>query len=395
MRAGVGGGYAGEVLPAPRVDAAALWQVVLRLRQVSSLAAAASDALPTADPVWTGPAATAFGAGRDDVGQRLGLAAGVAARAAETLSAYAQVVERAQAEVAACSRELADVEAERQRRAVLVAAGLPDPGSADLDQRWRAAHARHERALEAYRTAVGAAARALDTLWGQVPAHARGMSAGDRATQGFRGFFQSSVVDPAKGVWALTGEALVDRGRWARNVAGLPAAMWDQVVHPVRTTEESLGLDVWRDDGGDWTHSLGITAGTLAGMVLGPVGKGGEAARGAEKAAERSAKEGAEHGVGRAPHQATRDLADIASLRGATPADVERLIPSNWIKSATNAKKGGLGIRYSNPEVLGEQIRIMPGKRSDPNPVKQGPYMRISRNGEVSDPIPLMGNPAL
>lgn len=89
----------------------------------------------------------------------------------------------------------------------------------------------------------------------------------------------------------------------------------------------------------------------------------------------------------------TRSLDDVASLRGASPGEIENLIPSNWVKSATNANKGGLGVRYSNPERLGEQIRVMPGKATDPNPVKQGPYLRISRNGTVTDPIPLEGNP--
>lgn len=96
-----------------------------------------------------------------------------------------------------------------------------------------------------------------------------------------------------------------------------------------------------------------------------------------------------------AANAVTRSLDDVVSLRGATTAEVEGLIPSGWVKSTTNANKGGLGIRYSNPERLGEQIRIMPGKVTDPNPLKQGPYMRISRNGTVTDPIPLFGNPTL
>jgi hypothetical protein len=91
----------------------------------------------------------------------------------------------------------------------------------------------------------------------------------------------------------------------------------------------------------------------------------------------------------------TRSLDNVASLRGATQAEVEGLIPPGWVKSATSANKGGLGVRFANPEKLGEQVRIMPGKATDPNPVKQGPYMRISRDGAVSDPIPLFGNPAL
>ncbi|HEU4568528.1 MAG TPA: RNase A-like domain-containing protein [Marmoricola sp.] len=282
---------------------------------MAALARVAGEGLPGADPVWSGPAATAFGEARDEVGQRLGLAAGVAGRAAEALSAYARAVERAQAEVAACAGELAAVEAERQRRAVLVAVGLPDPGSADLDARWRAVQDRHERALEAYGAATGAAARVLDTVWGQVPAPVRGMGVGDRVTQGFRGFLQAFAVEPVQGVWALTGEALEDRQQWARTMRALPAAMRDQVLHPIRTGEEMLGLDAWGEDGGDWTHSLGITGGAVAGMVFGPVGRAGQEARlvehaaehAAEDAAEKAAEDAAEHAVERPPLQ---DLAD-------------------------------------------------------------------------------------
>jgi RHS repeat-associated protein len=90
-----------------------------------------------------------------------------------------------------------------------------------------------------------------------------------------------------------------------------------------------------------------------------------------------------------------RSLDDVASLHGASATEVQGLIPKSWVSSPTSMNKGGLGTRYSNPERLGEQIRIMPGKPSDPNPLKQGPYMRISRNGSVTDPIPLLGNPTL
>jgi hypothetical protein len=41
------------------------------------------------------------------------------------------------------------------------------------------------------------------------------------------------------------------------------------------------------------------------------------------------------------------------------------------------------------------RLLLMPGKQSDPNPAKQGPYAKISRNGKISDPIPLKGNPTL
>src|SRR5690606_32790470 len=88
----------------------------------------------------------------------------------------------------------------------------------------------------------------------------------------------------------------------------------------------------------------------------------------------------------------TRSIDDAATLRGATAAEIDALVPSSWVKSPT---KGAGGVRYSHPERLGEQIRVMPGNPVDPNPLKQGPYVRISRNGSVTDPIPLDGNSQL
>jgi hypothetical protein len=80
------------------------------------------------------------------------------------------------------------------------------------------------------------------------------------------------------------------------------------------------------------------------------------------------------------------------TLRGQAVTDVEATIPPNWIAAAV---KGGLGKRDSDPERLGDQIRIMTGNPADPDPVKRGPYARISKSGKVSDPIPLAGNPTL
>ncbi len=79
-------------------------------------------------------------------------------------------------------------------------------------------------------------------------------------------------------------------------------------------------------------------------------------------------------------------------LRGLTFDEVDGLIPDGWVKSPT---RGPGGTRYSNPARPGEQVRIMPGNPADPNPLKRGPYARISADGTVSDPIPLAGNPGL
>jgi RHS repeat-associated protein/uncharacterized repeat protein (TIGR01451 family) len=80
------------------------------------------------------------------------------------------------------------------------------------------------------------------------------------------------------------------------------------------------------------------------------------------------------------------------SLRGASPEEVEAAIPPGWRKEPSN---GEGGTRYANPDRKGEQVRVMPGKPTDRNPVKRGPYARVSRNGVKSEPIPLKGNPTL
>ncbi|MDP9350591.1 MAG: RHS repeat-associated core domain-containing protein [Chloroflexota bacterium] len=88
-----------------------------------------------------------------------------------------------------------------------------------------------------------------------------------------------------------------------------------------------------------------------------------------------------------------RSIDDPGSLEGATPDEVKETIPEGWVESPS--KKGG-GTRYTDPRTKGgDQVRVMPGNPGDPNPVKQGPYVRVTRGGTPSDPIPLKGNPTL
>jgi len=87
-----------------------------------------------------------------------------------------------------------------------------------------------------------------------------------------------------------------------------------------------------------------------------------------------------------------RRLEALNKLRGATIEEARALIPEGWVESAAAS---GRGVRFSNPERNGEQIRIMFGNPRDPLPVKQGPYARVSMDGLKSDPIPLSGNPDL
>lgn len=79
-------------------------------------------------------------------------------------------------------------------------------------------------------------------------------------------------------------------------------------------------------------------------------------------------------------------------LKGKSPEEIEKMVPPGWTREPT---REGDGTRYKHPTNRGEQIRVQPGKPTDPNPVKQGPYCRISCGGKTSDPIPLKGNPTL
>ena len=79
-------------------------------------------------------------------------------------------------------------------------------------------------------------------------------------------------------------------------------------------------------------------------------------------------------------------------LTGKTPRQIDELMKGQGIQGEPS--RGG-GTRYPVPGRPGDQVRIEPGNPGDPNPVKQGPYGRVSQNGKVSDPFPLAGNPTL
>lgn len=61
----------------------------------------------------------------------------------------------------------------------------------------------------------------------------------------------------------------------------------------------------------------------------------------------------------------------------------------------SNESKGGEGKRLTKPGKKGEQVRIMPGNPLDSNPVKQGPYVRVSKPGVNDHAVPLASNPTL
>jgi RHS repeat-associated protein len=82
-------------------------------------------------------------------------------------------------------------------------------------------------------------------------------------------------------------------------------------------------------------------------------------------------------------------------IKGKTPQEIDDMMKGKgW--QGEPSKSGG-GTRYPNPDPgkKGEQVRTMPGNPTDDDPVKRGPYGRISSGGKTSDPIPLSGNPTL
>ena len=86
-----------------------------------------------------------------------------------------------------------------------------------------------------------------------------------------------------------------------------------------------------------------------------------------------------------------RSLETPESLRGASEAEVRALIPDGW---EPRPLKKGEGTRYLNPDRPSEAIMIERGWPGAADPLHSGPYVRISRNGEIVR-IPLEGNPVL
>ncbi|MBL7790954.1 MAG: hypothetical protein JNK77_01425 [Saprospiraceae bacterium] len=87
----------------------------------------------------------------------------------------------------------------------------------------------------------------------------------------------------------------------------------------------------------------------------------------------------------------TRSLDDLSSLRGASWKEAENLIPKDWVRGPL---KKGEGIKFVNPHKKGEQILLEKGWPGAKDPLHAGPYMKISRDGQVMR-IPLVGNPTL
>lgn len=80
-------------------------------------------------------------------------------------------------------------------------------------------------------------------------------------------------------------------------------------------------------------------------------------------------------------------------IQGKSPEEIgEMMKEKGWGEGQPS--RGG-GTKWPSPTTKGEQVRVEPGKPTNSDPVKQGPYGRISKDGSKGDHIPLKGNPTL
>ena len=192
---------------------------------------------------------------------------------------------------------------------------------------------------------------------------------------------------------------------------------WDYVTSPDKWVETASSAAEWvknnprkmgnvegeiLETAAEIYFTVGIaTAVKASGKAAGEIGKLGlkeaenilvkEAGKVAEEEIQHTlpkviTKEGAEAAEGM-----IRSLDDLPSLRGATWEEVESLIPKDWTRVPLNK---GEGVKLINPVKKGEQILLEKGWSGAKDPLHAGPYMKISRNGQITR-IPLSGNPTL
>lgn len=82
------------------------------------------------------------------------------------------------------------------------------------------------------------------------------------------------------------------------------------------------------------------------------------------------------------------NISNPSSFGGATRSEAEQeLANSGWYNAGPTS---GDGVRWRLPNNPSDQVRIMRGNPADPNPVKQGPYIRFSISGTKYGPFSLL-----
>ncbi|MFZ5869861.1 MAG: RNase A-like domain-containing protein [Actinomycetota bacterium] len=239
-------------MPVPAVDVVAARRDAQRVGQAAGLAARAADRVGASQPAsWFGGAASAADAARAELARCVDDVARLAPVVAGAVGVYADRVVPALARMRAAAEDLQ----------VALAVQASDDASPRGAQLVAAAWADYEAGQVAYRAAVTDCERALAAVPAQSGPLVRGP--GRHVPDGLGALWAAAVADPAAGAWALTGAYVTDRQAWRSAVSGLLPGLVEQVRHPVRTVDELLGGPAWR--AGEW----GVAAGTAAGALIG------------------------------------------------------------------------------------------------------------------------------
>lgn len=240
-------------MPVPAVDVVAARRDAQRVGQAAGVAARAADRVGASQPAsWFGGAASAADAARAELARCVDDVARLAPAVAGAVGVYADRVVPALARMRAAAEDLQ----------VALAVQASDDASPRGAQLVAAAWADYEAGQVAYRAAVTDCERALAAVPAQSGPLVRGP--GRHVPDGLGALWAAAVADPAAGAWALTGAYVTDRQAWRSAVSGLLPGLVEQVRHPVRTVDELLGGPAWR--AGEWGVAVGTAAGALIGF---------------------------------------------------------------------------------------------------------------------------------
>ena len=245
------------------------WSAVMGLRSVSAGAREVSRQLagaPTVATAWAGSAEAGYRQRRAVLSTRVADIADVAEQAATVIRGWLSDADAAIAAMRAASDQ---VEAARAGEAAANAAGRY--GTPDVNRASHAAWAAWAKAKRSYWDGVDATAARLGGLRAGLTDHPLD------ATEQIDGFFAGAVDQAGAGLgsaWGLTGEVLIDPGRWWQNVTSVAGGVTGAVEHPIRTVEDTVDLDGWQH--GRYGEAAAVVA---AAVVPGPKVLGGAASR--------------------------------------------------------------------------------------------------------------------
>ena len=226
-------------MPVPDVDAGAAGEVAQRLRQVSRLTAAAREVLEQNAPQhWAGSASAGYLDQRGRASGRLDATAGFARSLSTAVERYADAVRPA-------TRTMRQAGADLEFALMRQAAAVDETERAAAARLVRHAWDDYDRGKSAYDWAVADLMDAASAVPEFEPDAAD--STHDHLRAGGRRFWNQAVVDPFVGAKMLAFGWAGDPAGWRAMVSDIPGSLWDQATHPVRTIDELLAGEDWRN----------------------------------------------------------------------------------------------------------------------------------------------------